>query len=135
MNSQKINVNTLIRLYNDNIKEINDIENTIEMYNDKINNYKFEYAEEFTIEKMISIYKSNFDKNSTIYAGFNKNKINEHYRFNSSYNKIIESDDVNKFDFNEIKDYIKKLSGNTLIDLLSEDQGRFGQELPIEDLV
>ena len=135
MNSQKINVNTLIRLYNDNIKEINDIENTIEMYNDKINNYKFEYAEEFTIEKMISIYKSNFDKNSTIYAGFNKNKINEHYRFNSSYNKIIESDDVNKFNFNEIKHYIKKLSGNTLIDLLSEDQGRFGQELPIEDLV
>ena len=135
MNSQKINVNTLIRLYNDNIKEINDIENTIEMYNDKINNYKFEYAEEFTIEKMISIYKSNFGKNSTIYAGFNKNKINEHYRFNSSYNKIIESDDVNKFNFNEIKDYIKKLSGNTLIVLLSEDQGRFSQELPIEDLV
>ena len=135
MNSQKINVNTLIRLYNDNIKEINDIENTIEMYNDKINNYKFEYTEEFTIEKMISIYKSNFDKNSTIYAGFNKNTINEHYRFNSSYNKIIESDDVNKFNFNEIKDYIKKLSGNTLIDLLSEDQGRFRQELPIEDLV
>jgi hypothetical protein len=51
------------------------------------------------------------------------------------YNKIIESDDVNKFNFNEIKDYIKKLSGNTLIDLLSEDQGRFRQELPIEDLV
>ena len=135
MNSQKINVNTLIRLYNDNIKEINDIENTIEMYNDKINNYKFEYVEEFTIEKMISIYKSNFDKNSTFYEGFNKNKINEHYRFNSSYNKIIESDDVNKFNFNEIKHYIKKLSGNTLIDLLSEDQGRFRQELPIEDLV
>jgi len=41
-----------------------DIRNTIEMYNEKINNYKFEYAEEFSLEKIINVYKSHFDKKS-----------------------------------------------------------------------
>ena len=67
------------------------IRNTIEMYNEKINNYKFEYAKE--------------------------------------------SNDINNFNFSEIKIFIKKISGNGLIDLLSEDQGKFGYELDIEDVV
>jgi len=135
MNYNKdLDINKLIKLYNDNKNEMADIRNTIEMYNDKINNYKFDYAEEFSIEKMISVYKSQFDKNSSIYEKC-QNIIDQHYRFNSSYNKIIDSNDINNFNFDDIKSFIKKISGNELIDLLSEDQGRFGQELLFEDVV
>lgn len=135
MNYNKdLDINKLIKLYNDNKNEMADIRNTIEMYNDKINNYKFDYAEEFSIEKMISVYKSQFDKNSSIYEKC-QNIIDQHYRFNSSYNKIIDSNDINNFNFDDIKIFIKKISGNELIDLLSEDQGRFGQELLFEDVV
>ena len=135
MNYNKdLDINKLIKLYNDNKNEMADIRNTIEMYNEKIINYKFEYDEEFSIEKMISVYKSQFDKNSSIYEK-SQNIIDQHYRFNSSYNKIIDSSDINNFNFDDIKSFIKKISGNELIDLLSEDQGRFGQELLIEDVV
>jgi len=41
------------------------IRKTIEMYNEKINNYKCENI--FSIEKLINLYKSQFDKNSIIY--------------------------------------------------------------------
>ena len=88
------------------------------MYNEKINNYKFEYTEEFSIEKMIFQYKSKFDKKSIIYENL-KDIIDQYYRFNSSYNKIINSNDINDFNFSEIKIFIKKISGNGLIDLLS----------------
>ena len=131
MNYNKdLDINKLIKVYNDNKNQMADIRNTIEMYNEKINNYKFE----FSIEKMISVYKSQFDKNSSIYEK-NQNIIDQHYRFNSSYNKIIDSNDINNFNFADIKSFIKKISGNELIDLLSKDQGRFGQELLIEDVI
>jgi len=129
-----LDINKLLKVYNDNKNEMADIRNTVEMYNEKINNYKFEYAEEFSLEKMINVYKSHFDKNSIIYEK-SQNIIDQHYRFNPSYNRIIDSNDINNFNFIDIKIFIKKISGNELIDLLSEDQGRFGQELPIEDVV
>ena len=122
MDSKEFKINKLIQIYNDNRNEINALQNTIEMYNTRINNYNFEYAEEFSIEKMITLYKSQFDKNSSIYINLQE-RIGEHYRFNSSYNKIISTIDMYNFNFNDIKNTIKKISGNALLDLLSKIRG------------
>ena len=72
---------------------------------------------------MISVYRSQFDKKSYIYKDLQES-LDKHYRFNSSYNKIITINDINNFNL--------KVSGNTLIDLLSEDQGKFGHDLNIQ---
>ena len=45
MNYNKdLDINKLIKVYNDNKNQMADIRNTIEMYNEKINNYKFEFS-------------------------------------------------------------------------------------------
>ena len=62
---------------------------------------------------MKNIYKSQFDINSIIYEK-SQRIINQHYWFNSSYNKIIDSNDINKFNFVDIKSFIKKISGMNL---------------------
>jgi len=129
--NKELDINKLIKVYKDNKNEMIDIRNTIEIYNEKINNYRFE---EFSFEKMINIYKSQFDKNSIIYKK-SQRIIDQHYRFNSSYNKIIDSNDISNFNFADIKSFIKKIAGNELIDLFSKDQGRYGQELLFEDIV
>ena len=133
MDSKELNIKKIIQSYINDTNEISSLENIIKIYSEKINNFTFEYPEEFSLEKMISVYISQFDKNSSLYKDLQE-KIDSHFRFNSSYNKIIDINDINTFNFKDIKNYIKKVSGNTLIDLLSEDQGKFGHNLSVQDI-
>ena len=125
-----ININGLIKLYNDTLddkKKLRTISNT---YKNKIDNYKFDLSKEFTMEGILDNYKLQFDTNFTLYK--NKN-IKKHYRFDTYYRKIINVDKVKNIDLNIMKEDIKKLSGNDFIDIISEDIGKFGNDLEIED--
>ena len=46
--NKELDINKLIKVYNDNKNEMTDIRNKIELHNEKINNYRFE---EFSLEK------------------------------------------------------------------------------------
>ena len=134
MDSKELNLDKLLQLYKDNENEINDFNNNIDMYKNKINNFHYELDEEFTIEKMINRYKLEFDKDSVIYKNYTDIENKNHYRFNPSYNKIIDIENIKTFDFTNIKNLIKRLCDNNLIVLFSEDKGRFGNELELQDV-
>jgi len=61
--------------------------------------------------------------------------VKKHYRFTESYKKIIDIDEINKNGFLEtIKDSIKQITGNHYIELISEDKGKIGNNLKIQDI-
>jgi hypothetical protein len=129
-NNKIISINELIKLYNDNLDDKNKLNNISNMYKNKINNYKCDISKEFTIEEILENYKLQFDENFALYK--NKN-IKKHYRFDTFYRKIIKVEEVRNINLNIMKEDIKKLSGNDLIDIISEDKGNFGNDLEIED--
>ena len=97
-------------------------------------NFKFENIEEYSIEKMYEICKLNFDNKSDIYTKFNEEDLSKHYRFNSSYTKLVDISIINSYKLNDLKDDLKKITHNDLINLLLEDKGKFGSSLDIEDI-
>ena len=97
-------------------------------------NFKFENIEEYSIEKTYEIYKLNFDIKSNIYTGFNGEELSKHYRFNSSYSKLIDINIINSYKLSDLKDDLKKIINDDLINLLLEDKGKFGFKLDMEDI-
>ena len=57
-----LNINELIELYNNNLKDISKFKNKRNNIKDKINNYDYSTAEEYSIENILKIYKSQFDE-------------------------------------------------------------------------
>jgi len=128
--SIKENIQLLKELKNDSIA----ISNRKNFYNINIMNFKFENIEEYSIEKMYEIYKLNFDIKSSIYTGFNGEELSKHYRFNSSYSKLIDINIINSYKLSDLKDDLKKIINDDLINLLLEDKGKFGFKLDMEDI-
>ena len=129
--NKSISINGLIKLYNDTLDDKRKLKNISNMIKNKVDNYKCDIAKELTIEEILENYKLKFDKNFILY---NKNiNIKNHYRFDTYYRKIIKVDEVKNINLNIMKEDIKKLSGNDLIDIISEDQVKFENDLEIED--
>ena len=128
--SIKENIKILEAQKNDEIT----ISNKINFYNENITNFRFENIEEYSIEKMYEIYKLNFDIKSSIYTGFNGEELSKHYRFNSSYSKLIDINIINSYKLSDLKDDLKKIINDDLINLLLEDKGKFGFKLDMEDI-
>ena len=103
-----------------------------ERYKKAIDDFEIKIYEEYSIEKIYEIYKLQFNQNSIIYEG---KDVEKHYRFTESYKKIIDIDEINKNDFLEkVKDSIKQITGNHYIELISEDKGKIGNNLKIQDI-
>ena len=128
--SIKENIKLLKDIKNDEIT----INNKKNFYAQNITNFKFENIEEYSIEKMYEIYKLNFDINSDIYTKINGKDLSNHYRFNISYLKLIDINIINSYKLNDLKEDLKKITHNDLINLLLEDKGKFGSTLNIEDI-
>ena len=132
-NKNELNTNKLIGLYSSNSNDIDKLKVESERYKKTIDDFEFNISEEYSIEKIYEIYKLQFNQNSNIHEG---KDVNGHYRFTESYNKIIHIDEINKNDFLEtIKDSIKQITGNYYIELISEDKGKFGNNLKIQDIL
>ena len=125
------NINELIELYNKNLEDITEIKNKYSEYENKILNYDYTTVKEYYIETIFDIYKLHFNKDSEIYQGI---EVEGHYRFNASYKKLIDIKKINEIKLTDIKETVIKLSGNNLIDIISEDKGKFGDNLKIEDI-
>ena len=97
----------------------------------KIKNFEYQIPEEYSIEKIFANYKLHFDENSEIYEG---KDVSAHYRFMDSYKKIINIDAIKDLDLEQLKISIKTLTGNDYINLISEDKGKFGNNLDVEDI-
>ena len=129
--NKSISINGLIKLYNDTLDDKRKIKNISNIIKNKVDNYKCDIAKELSIEEIFENYKLQFDKNFILY---NKNiNIKIHYRFDTYYRKIIKVDEIKNINLNNMKEDIKKLSGNDLIDIISEDQVKFENDLEIED--
>ena len=129
--SIKENIKILKAQKNDEIT----ISNKINFYNENITNFRFENIEEYSIEKMYEIYKLNFDMKSIIYNGFSNKELSEHYRFNSSYNRLVDINVIKSYKLSELKDDLKKITKDNIINLLLEDKGKFGSTLKKEDII
>ena len=131
-NKNELNTNKLIGLYSSNSNDIEKLKDESERYKKAIDDFEFNISEEYSIEKIYKIYKLQFNQNSIIYEG---KDLKKHYRFTESYKKIIDIDEINKNDFLEIiKDSIKQITGNHYIELISEDKGKIGNNLKIQDI-
>ena len=131
-NKNELNTNKLIGLYSSNSNDIEKLKDESERYKKAIDDFEFNISEEYSIEKIYEIYKLQFNQNSIIYEG---KDVEKHYRFTESYKKIIDIDEINKNDFLEIiKDSIKQITGNHYIELISEDKGKIGNNLKIQDI-
>lgn len=131
-NEKNVDLSNLFNNINENSAIISKLQKKINSYKNKIDNFNFDYPEEFSIEKMFNIYVLQFDEKSAIYDNY-RDILYRHYRFQQSYKKIIDKKDISKINLNIIKENIKSLSGNNLIDILSEDKGRFGFDLDIDE--
>ena len=127
----KYNTSKLIQLYNDNYNDIDKLKNKQENYKNKITNFEYQIPEEYSIEKIFANYKLQFDENSKIYEG---KDVNTHYRFTDSYKKIININAIKALDSEQLKNAIITITGNYYINLISEDKGRFGNDLEVEDI-
>ena len=125
-------IKELIKLYNETFDDKNKLKNASNIYKNKIDNYKCNFAKEFTIEEILENYKLQFDTNFKLYKNKNIN-IKKHYRFDTYYRKIIKLEELKNIDLNTMKEDIKKLLGNDLIDNILEDKEKFGNDLKIED--
>jgi hypothetical protein len=125
--------NELIKLLEKIINDKKKIENEAMLYENKVNNYKSEISKEFCIEEIWQNYIFQFDKNSTVYQG-KKIDFKNHYRFNSYYQKIIDPKNVKNIELSAMNEKIKILTEDDTIDILLEDQGKFGIELEVADL-
>ena len=125
--------NELIKLLEKIINDKKKIENEDMLYENKVNNYKSEISKEFCIEEILRNYIFQFDKNSTVYLG-KKIDFKNHYRFNSYYQKIIDPKNVKNIELSAMNEKIKILTEDDTIDILLEDQGKFGIELEVADL-
>ena len=103
------------------------------LFENKVNNYKSEISKEFCIEEIWQNYIFQFDKNSKVYQG-KKIDFQNHYRFNNFYQKIIDPKNVKNIELSAINKKIKILTEDDTIDILLEDQGKFGIELEVADL-
>lgn len=131
-NKNELNTNKLIGLYSSNSNDIEKLKDESERYKKAIDDFEFNISEEYSIEKIYEIYKLQFNQNSIIYEG---KDVEKHYRFTESYKKIIDIDEINKNDFLEtVKDSIKQITGNHYIELISEDKGKIGNNLKIQDI-
>ena len=131
-NKNELNTNKLIGLYSSNSNDIEKLKDESERYKKAIDDFEFNISEEYSIEKIYKIYKLQFNQNSIIYEG---KDLKKHYRFTESYKKIIDIDEINKNDFLEtVKDSIKQITGNHYIELISEDKGKIGNNLKIQDI-
>ena len=131
-NKNELNTNKLIGLYSSNSNDIEKLKDESERYKKAIDDFEFNISEEYSIEKIYEIYKLQFNQNSIIYEG---KDVEKHYRFTESYKKIIDIDEINKNDFLEtVKDSIKQITGNHCIELISEDKGKIGNNLKIQDI-
>ena len=126
-----LNINELIDLYNNNLEEISKLKNKSLSIKEKINNYDYNIAEEYSIENILKVQKLQFDKNAEIYKGLD---VSKYYRFNDSYKKLIDINEIRNIDIIQIKESIRALSDNKLIDIISEDKGKFGNDLSVEDI-
>ena len=104
------------------------------IYGENIINFKYENIEEYSIENMYEIYKLNFDMNSNIYSEFSQKQLSIHYRFNDSYSKLVNINKINSYNLSDMREDIKKLMKNNLINILLEDKGKFGSGLIKEDI-
>ena len=127
----KYNTSKLIQLYNDNYNDIDKLKNKQENYKNKITNFEYQIPEEYSIEKIFANYKLQFDENSKIYEG---KDVNTHYRFTDSYKKIININAIKTLDLEQLKMATIAITGNYYINLISEDKGRFGNDLEVEDI-
>ena len=125
--------NELIKLLEKIINDKKKIDNEAMLYENKVNNYKSEISKEFCIEEILRNYIFQFDKNSTVYQG-KKIDFKNHYRFNSYYQKIIDPKNVKNIELSDMNEKIKILTEDDTIDILLEDQGKFGIELEVADL-
>ena len=125
--------NELIKLLEKIINDKKKIENEAMLYENKVNNYKSEISKEFCIEEILRKYIFQFDKNSTVYLG-KKIDFKNHYRFNSYYHKIIDPKNIKNIELSVMNEKIKILTEDDTIDILLEDQGKFGIELEVADL-
>ena len=126
-----LSIAKLIKLYNDNIKGVNDLKNISQKYKEKIDKYEITIWKEYSIEKILENYKKNFNKNSEIYNGID---TAEHYSFQKNYQIIIDRSIVQNLNMKKLKESVKKLSGNGLIDIIGEDVGKFGDSLDVVDI-
>jgi FtsZ-binding cell division protein ZapB len=129
-NNERTNelTNLLEKIINDKKK----IENEAMLYEKKVNNYKSEISKEFCIEEILRNYISQFDMKSTVYQG-KEIDLKKHYRFNSCYQKIIDAKKVRNIELTSLNEKIKKLTEDDTVDILFEDQGKFGSELDVAD--
>ena len=125
--------NELIKLLEKIINDKKKIDNEAMLYENKVNNYKSEISKEFCIEEILRKYIFQFDKNSTVYLG-KKIDFKNHYRFNSYYHKIIDPKNIKNIELSVMNEKIKILTEDDTIDILLEDQGKFGIELEVADL-
>ena len=55
---------------------------------------------------------------SIIYNGFSNKELSEHYRFNSSYNKLVDINIIKSYKLSDLKDDLKKITKDNIINLL-----------------
>ena len=132
--NKKFNLKDDLKSLADNNNEISHLNNLNKELKKIINEFDYGKNSEYTIEHIFEQYKLHFDKNSVIYLN-KQNNINNHYRFKTSYKKIIEIDRVKNLTLEEAKEQICKLVGNGNVNLLLEDKGKLGEDLEIEDIV
>ena len=125
--------NELIKLLEKIINDKKKVENEAMLFENKVNNYKSEISKEFCIEEIWQNYIFQFDKNSKVYQG-KKIDFQNHYRFNNFYQKIIDPKNVKNIELSAMNEKIKILTEDDTIDILLEDQGKFGIELEVADL-
>ena len=80
-----------------------------------INDFDYGQDNEYSIEYIFEHYKLNFDKNFSIDQ--NKQNIKNHYRFQISYKKIIDIDNLKGLTFEKARKEINKLVGNGVVNL------------------
>ena len=129
--NNKFYIKDYIKLINNNNKDIQTINNEINFYKKKIDNYNIKSVDEYSIEYILLKYKENFVINSEIYKGID---CREHFRFNKLYKKIIDVNIVKEIEIEVIRDSLKKLTNKNIINILLEDKGKFGNDLDKEEI-
>ena len=131
--NKKFNLKDDLKSLADNNNEISLLNNINKELKKIINEFDYGKNSEYTIEHIFEQYKLHFDKTSVIYLN-KQNNINNHFRFQKSYKKIIEIDRVKNLTLEEARDQICKLVGNGNVNLLLEDKGKFAEGLEVQDV-